>query len=431
MIPENRVVHIISGGTFQHVRRHTSLCSMAFGETGRTLQQLCLAHSKTMDVELHLTRMASGGQGKLETNEDVADLVDQLVIDPLTKILFLPVALADYKGRLVDDEDDPGKGRPRLQTRVQTAPLLQLTPTAKIINTVRAHSESKRITVVGFKATSGYTEDQQYFAALSLLKDAGCNLVLANDDQTRVNMVVVPEEAIYPKEGPTTDRLKALTELVEIAYHRSHLTFTQSTVVDGEPVPWTSPLVPETLRTVVDWLIRRGVYRPFQGKTAGHFAAKLNDTNFLTSQRKTNFNDLATLGLVRIETSGPDTVLAYGAKPSVGGQSQRIVFRDHPGMDCIAHFHCPIRPGSEVPSVSQREFECGSHECGQNTSSGLRQFGNLLAVYLDNHGPNLVFNHAIDPAEVISFAEANFDLDRKTGGSVSLPDVEAADESVA
>jgi hypothetical protein len=66
--------------------------------------------------------------------------------------------------------------------------------------------------------------------------------------------------------------------------------------------------------------------------------------------------------------------------------------------------------------VSQREFECGSHQCGKNTSNGLRQFGNLSAVYLDNHGPNIVFHHDISPQEVIDFIEANFNLEGKTGG---------------
>jgi ribulose-5-phosphate 4-epimerase/fuculose-1-phosphate aldolase len=171
---------------------------------------------------------------------------------------------------------------------------------------------------------------------------------------------------------------------------------------------------------VVNRCIDLGAYKPFMGKTAGHFAVKLNDNTFLTSIRKSNFNELSKNGLVKVTTDGEDSVLAYGAKPSVGGQSQRIVFSDHKDKEynCIVHFHCPIRPSSKVPIVSQREFECGSHECGKNTSDGLKQFGNLSAVYLDNHGPNVVFNHNIDPDEVIKFIEENFDLTQKTGGPV-------------
>jgi hypothetical protein len=146
----------------------------------------------------------------------------------------------------------------------------------------------------------------------------------------------------------------------------------------------------------------------------------VNDNTFLTSIRKSNFNELDKYGLVKIVTDGPDSVIAYGAKPSVGGQSQRIVFHDHQEYDCILHVHCPKKAGSLVPEVSQREYECGSHQCGENTSKGLMKFGNLSAVYLQEHGPNIVFHRSIDPKEVIDFIEDNFDLEGKTGGYVNL-----------
>ncbi len=58
----------------------------------------------------------------------------------------------------------------------------------------------------------------------------------------------------------------------------------------------------------------------------------------------------------------------------------------------------------------------GSHECGSNTRDGLTKHGNLYAVMLDNHGPNIVFHHSIDPKEVIDFIEANFALNKSTSG---------------
>ncbi len=203
-----------------------------------------------------------------------------------------------------------------------------------------------------------------------------------------------------------------------MAVLRSQLAFTQSTVVAGEPVPWTHPDIPSSLRQVVDYCIQGNAYKPFRGATVGHFACRLGPTTFLTSIRKSNFNDLDQVGLVKVETDGPDTVLAYGAKPSVGGQSQRQVFNDHEGYDCIAHFHCPLRPDAPdaIPVLSQRNVECGSHQCGARTSAGLKAFGNLKAVYLDQHGPNLLFPKSIDPQEVIDFIDRNFDLSRKTGG---------------
>lgn len=174
--------------------------------------------------------------------------------------------------------------------------------------------------------------------------------------------------------------------------------------------------MPEALRRVVDHCIARGAYKPFLGATVGHFAVKLGDGRFLTSRRKTDFNRLHEVGLVLVEARGESEVVAHGSRPSVGGQSQRIVFAEHPGLDCIVHFHCPLRDGSPVPVRSQRPFECGSHECGKNTSDGLRPFGDAWAVMLDRHGPNVVFSRDADPERVIRFIEESFDLAGTTAG---------------
>lgn len=426
---KDRKVHVIGGGTVFHVRPHLALCAPAYGETARTLANLCSIHMPDLQEVLHLTRIASGGLTELETNEDVDRLLDKLIADPATKIIIMNVALCDFEGLvesyLYENGDfhqtggTEGKYGTRLKTRDAAeqpqAYMMSLTPSPKLLGKIR--KTRKDIFLVAFKTTCGATEDEQYIAGLNLLKEASCNLVLANDIKTRLNMVITPEEARY---HVTTNRDESLLGLVEMTYLRSHLTFTQSTVVAGDPVSWESSEVPQTLREVVDHCITRGAYKPFRGATVGHFAVKLNNKTFLTSKRKTNFNDLKKLGLVKIVTDGPDTVLAYGAKPSVGGQSQRIVFRDHPDCDCIVHFHCPIKNNSEVPTVSQREYECGSHQCGENTSKGLRKFGNLYAVFLDQHGPNIVFNKNINPQEVIDFIENNFNLEGKTGGPVYL-----------
>ena len=290
---------------------------------------------------------------------------------------------------------------------------MDLRPTAKVVNSIR--KTRKDIFLVSFKTTSGASREEMYLKGLKLLKTSSSNLVLVNDVKTCWNMVITPEEAAYHE---TQDRDEVLAGLVEMAWLRSHLTFTQSTVVAGEAVPWNSPEVPSSLRNVVDYCISRRAYKPFNNSTVGHFAVKVNDNTFLTSIRKSNFNDLDKVGLVKVVTDGPDTVIAYGAKPSVGGQSQRRVFREHEGMDCIVHFHSPLKSDAPdaIPIRSQREVECGSHECGKNTSSGLAQFGNLKAVYLDRHGPNIVFNRDIDPQEVINFIDRNFELEKKTGG---------------
>ena len=398
---------IIGGGTFSHIRNHLALAAPAFGTTAKEINKICGEKIPKMETSLILTQMA-GGSSSLNTNEDIKQLVEKLKNDLDVKIVFFNVAMCDFSGKIGDIES--GKYSQRLKTS-EGKNFIDITPLDKVIKSIR--DGRKDILLVGFKTTCGATEDEQYVAGLNLLKKNSCNLVLANDTKTRINMIITPEEARY---CVTSDRQKALEELVEMANLRSQLSFTRSTVVSGELISWNSPLIPSSLRTVVNYCINQNAYKPFNGATVGHFATKVSEKEFLTSVRKSNFNDLEKNGLVRVTIDGNDTVTAYGAKPSVGGQSQRIIFSEHNDYDCIVHFHCPIKEGSLIPVVSQKEYECGSHECGKNTSDGLKRFGNLSAVMLDNHGPNIVFHHSIDPQEVIDFIEDNFNLSSKTGG---------------
>lgn len=413
----NKKVHIIGGGTISYIKSHLALSAPAYGTTAKQLAGMCHAQNGNLDIELHLTKMADS-KSLIETNIDVEKLIDRLIEEESTKIIFFNPAIVDFQAVNLSSKNYEitqtfEKHGQRLSS-TQGEHVLSLQPTDKIVGKIR--KSRKDIFLVAFKTTTGATEQEQYLAGLNLLKSASCNLVLANDVVTRRNMIITPEEARY---HTTMDRAVALQNLVNMAYLRSHLTFTRSTVVAGDPVAWNDARIPTSLRTVVDYCIKNNAYKPFRGSTVGHFAVKLDETTFLTSRRKTNFNDLNKLGLVLVKTDGPDSIIAYGSRPSVGGQSQRIVFSDHPGYDCIVHFHCPKNESSDVPSVSQREFECGSHECGKNTSNGLKKFGNLKAVFLDEHGPNIIFHHSIDPNEVIAFICKHFKLESKTGGYVS------------
>jgi hypothetical protein len=402
-------VVIIGGGTFSHVRTHLALATPAFGTTAKQLLVKCQETFKNMDTELILTKMADS-KSKIITNEDVANLVNDLINDNTVKVIFFNVALCDFDGQI--GSTNSGKYEPRLETS-QGGKKMYLSPSDKIINHIR--KERKDIFLVGFKTTSNATEQEQFSKGLNLMKKSSANIVLANDVVTHSNFIITPEEGVYAK-GMSRD--ECLDELVKIAYYRTHLTFTRSTVVDGTPVPWSDGLVPKTLREVVNWCVEHNAYKEFNGATTGHFAAKIENNLFLTSIRKTNFNDIENNGMVLVKTDGDDNVIAYGSKPSVGGQSQRIVFEKYDDCNCIVHFHCPLKDNhkDEVPVVSQWQYECGSHQCGQNTADGLKKFGNLYCVMLDNHGPNIVFHDSIDPLEVIDFIIQNFDLKASTSG---------------
>ena len=417
-------IYILGGGTFTHVRAHMSLASPAFGETAINLTSRfneyinLIGREDEYEIVQILTKMADRNS-KIVTNDDVEELVKQIIADPQARGVIFNIALADFKGKIGDVES--GKYATRLET-VNGNETIHIEPTKKLIGMFR--KERKDIFVVGFKTTSDKSEDEQYLRGLKLLKKNSLNIVLANDLVTRKNMLIVPEEARY---SVTTDRYEVLNKLTKMFFARIQNTFTRSTVVSGESIDWNGDLVPENLRNVVNHCIKEGAYKPFLGKTAGHFAVKIDEKTIATSKRKTNFNQLDEVGLVKIESKNKDEVIAYGAKPSVGGQSQRIIFSEHPEMECIAHFHCPIKDDAlelkNIPVAPQWQNECGSHDCGKNTSKNLKVFdlGNgdiIKVVFLDEHGPNIVFSRKTNAQKIINFIDNNFDLKKKTGGLV-------------
>lgn len=415
-------IYILGGGTFNYVRNHLALSAPAFGETARKLKKLFIKELKIQgleneyQVELVLTKMADH-KSKIITNNDLDSYLTGLIESKDTKAIIFNVALADFEGQI--GETESGKYAERLKTS-QGNVLMELTPSDKMIGKVR--KERKDIFVVGFKTTTNHDQKAQYIRGLELLKKNSVNLVLANDTVNRRNMIIAPEETKYCE---TTDRTEVLKFLTKMTVSRMQNKFTRSTVVEGNAVDWNSEVVPENLREVVNHCIKEGAYKPFLGKTAGHFAVKMNEGEILTSIRKTNFNDLEKVGLVKVESKNDDEVIAHGFRPSVGGQSQRIIFKEHPDLDCIVHFHCPVKPefrDNVVPVKAQWPNECGSHQCGKNTSNGLKEVEidghKLSVVYLDEHGPNIVFNRNVPAQTVINFIDKHFSLSEKTGGLV-------------
>lgn len=401
---------VIGGGTYNYVRAHLALAAPAFGESAKQIAELTKVHCPLLTTELVLTKMADS-QSMIITNNDLETHIDQLIKDNTIKCIIFNAAVCDFEGQVGDVHSS--KYAERLHTS-DGSQLMHLTPSEKIIGNIRKYR--KDIFVVGFKTTNNKTPEQQFAQGLSMLKRNSINLVIANDLVTRNNMLITPEEGVY---NYGVDRKTCLLEMVQMMNYRTHLSFTRSTVLSGSPVSWNDQRVYSCLHHVINWCIQMGAYKPFNGVTTGHFAAKLSDTEFLTSIRKTNFNKINDVGLVYVKSDGPDSVIAYGAKPSVGGQSQRIVFNTFKHLDCIVHFHCPLRSDAidTIPVVSQFEYECGSHECGQNTASGLKHIRDgIYAVMLDNHGPNIVFNHEIDPQSVIQFISDNFDLEKSSSG---------------
>lgn len=451
--------HIFGGGTVSHVRPHLGLCAPAFGGTARRIAKLVRNHLGPEDqIGLHLTKMASQ-DSTMMTNADVEAAVDTLLADPNPAVIFFSVAMCDFEGRVLPHNRWSGDLRtlpqgldaPRLSSRESPYPVMAMVPSEKVIGKIR--KERKDIFLVGFKTTTNEYEAGMFRAGLNLLKTASCNLVLVNDLHTKRNMIVTPEVAPYEGSNPF-DRQAILEELVDMAVHRAGLSFTKTNVLTPEEHPGLSAQIklqpwreaPATLQKVVDFCVEKGAYKPFNGVTVGHFGWRESEPMmevegwgsyrqteppmqlaFWSSRRKKDFNKGADRDLVKVQVSATGTVRAWGAKPSAGARSQAQVFKDHPDYDCIVHFHCwgrdPMLPPNEgidpIPRRPQRNVECGSHQCGQNTSNGMKEFDlgdgvKVKAVMLEKHGPNILFKSADDPEKVIAFINRNFDFDANT-----------------
>lgn len=244
-------IAIIGGGTIQWVTNHLALAAPAKGTTARRIDEIIRSKTDAFDSVLYLTTDAGGCEWsdnnfKLEDNDDISELVNMLVHDDVTKIIFFTASILDFEGHIYkntvipDKYVVPGKYGTRLQSDIPHQ--MTLFPAEKIINKIR--KERKDIFLVGFKQTCGKTEDEQYIAGLNLCKKASCNLVLANDSKTRLNMIITPEEARY---HVTENREEVLQNLVEMALLRSHLTFTRSTIIDGKPILWNSEEPPKSI----------------------------------------------------------------------------------------------------------------------------------------------------------------------------------------
>lgn len=421
-------IYVLGGGTSFHIRPHLALSAPAYGQTSDLIfSRLSCVPGIYQEYNLVLgkTKMAMAGKSGMtngvcigETNSEVEEWIDTNIIsNPQAKMVFLSVAFCDFDACVVDDsgtQTKSGKQELRLKTREGNANLL-LTPAKKIIGKIR--KQRKDIFLVGFKTTTGASEEEQYRAGLKLLKENSCNLVIANDLHTRLNMIIAPELAKY---GVTTNRHEMLDELVEIAYKRNKNKFTQTTVENtGELLGWDSKEVPANLVEVVDWCVSNNAYKPFNNITVGHFGFKPEQGIMWSSRRKRNFNYKSDRDLVKVDFSVEGKQIAYGAKPSAGARSQYMVLSKFPEMNCIVHFHCPLKDNSVLGSLgavrSQKYVECGSHQCGQNTANGMVKISSdIAAVMLDKHGPNIVFSQKADPKEVVKFISENFELNKQT-----------------
>jgi hypothetical protein len=388
---KNGRILILGGGTFQPISNHLSLSAPSFGTTARYL------HSKIKNSELYLTKMADS-TSNLVTNEDVESFIMEQINDEHVIGIILSVAFCDFKYQNGDFHGE------RMKTDL--GPInLTFEPTEKVINKIRLKRPD--IFLVGFKTTTNKTTDEQFISALRMCKNSKSNLVLANDTVTRNNIIITPEESFY---GDTKNRTEILDELVEIFSNRIIGTYNYSELIPSSNTPISA--LSQTFNDVVKYLVDNGGFIENNGNgfTPGHFCQKVSDKSFVSSQRKVNHNNVFEVGMSLVRVVD-DKFYVYGErKASVGARSQWMMLNNNDDFDCIIHTHNPLKEGSEIPVARQKPFQCGSLECGINTLTHLKRFGDIKAVYLEKHGANIVFKSTSRSEDVINSIKENIEL---------------------
>lgn len=209
----SNTIHIFGGGTVQHVRNHFALCAPAYGTFAREMQRRLLGTSllarlctllgrPRAKVQLHLTKMADP-TSTLETNEDVALRLSQVLADPQTKVIIFNVALCDYQGQVGDEPS--GKYATRLSSR-DGDQHVELTPAMKVLPSI--HAARPDVIVVGFKTTAGDTMETQLAKAQRQMDEADVDMVWVNDTVTRENHLQIADITLpQPPAGATRSQL--------------------------------------------------------------------------------------------------------------------------------------------------------------------------------------------------------------------------------
>ena len=171
-------IHIIGGGTIGHVRCGLSLASPDFGETARLipwgLWKQRQNHPELLEnfhFTSHLTSMASGENRNLTTMDDVQQLVERLIEEEQTKIIFLMSPLLEFDGcvgRPNWDSFKPtpnGPNEPALRAGIGSGEEHLILKSREPL-WAKIRQKRKDIFLVAYHQTGDETEEKQYFVSI-------------------------------------------------------------------------------------------------------------------------------------------------------------------------------------------------------------------------------------------------------------------------
>lgn len=386
-------VYVVAGGTHSQNSNTNHICEIAFADEkiGETLHSLLTQRfAENANCEKVHTKQFSKHKKGFETctNHELQNAFSHYVGPD--RIVVIAASLCS-----------PDSSTPK-EKGIETRPYAE-----EAIAHIKG--SSRETFVVAYKQTQCTSTEHQYKIALTFLRKTKINLVLCFDSQLQVWMVVAPEEATY---HVTTDRMECFKGLVDMIWHRCQNTYVRTNVIVGDMIQLEkSSTISVEFKQIMNHCMANHVFKLCNGITVGHFAYKLNDEKFYSSIRKYDHRERVVMTEVR---ASEDKIICVGGKPSAGVQVQRMIFKEHPELNCVLHFHCPLLPSVSLPTTSQREFDCGSLECAKNTLQAMRKAEHIWVAYSENHGPTLAFNHS-HYREVMKFMDRHFCFDSKTG----------------
>lgn len=201
----SRVV-VFGGGTFNHVSCHLALAAPAFGETAKRINKM-FEDNGSLESQLVLTKMADS-YSTLMTNVDVeAFITDVLLPDEDVKAIVMNAAICDfYVDNLITTETrlSSSKSYPVTLKGIQ----------GKMMTIIKQRRPD--IIVAGFKTTHGASKVEQVAKAFNSMHVSGLDMVLANDLDTRNNILITRDLTI--QEGRREFLLEQLVSNT-IIYH--------------------------------------------------------------------------------------------------------------------------------------------------------------------------------------------------------------------
>lgn len=201
-------VVIFGGGTFNPIAAHLALAAPAFGETAKRLHRM-FDNADILESQLVLTRMADP-YSTIMTNEDMDRYVREVLVkDQSVKVVIMNAAICDFEMDNPSDEARLPSGKDYTGTLKGVR--------GKVLSTIRQARPD--IILAGFKTTHGASASIQLMRAAASMAASDLDFVLANDLQTRSNLML--DRFLHIYRGQREELLEQMVQHITTMYRNA------------------------------------------------------------------------------------------------------------------------------------------------------------------------------------------------------------------